>query len=224
MLASEGQRSASPFRLNLEQQRKRAKELLKGLRAGEAAAIGRFRVHHPRGSDLERAMPSAGAVRLSEAQLVVARELGVSSWARLKAHIATMDRSWTRIQEGNPAPDRDKATLHLRCGSDIEEGLQQAGFSGDFLEYSDPLCQGPVRDEAGWLEERADFIARAYGGTLGMDRAEIDSKLRRWGAGCGPRRPAMSGSFSGSSTTRTINLSWPGASRSSPRAGRAAWS
>jgi hypothetical protein len=177
--AREAQRAASPFRLNLEQQRKRAKELLKGFRAGEAESVRRFRDHHPRGSDPERAMPLSKAVLLSEAQLVVARELGLPSWPRLKAHITAMDRSWARIQEGDLAPDRDRATLHVRCGSDIEQGLKQAGFTGDFLEYSDPLCQGPVRNQSDWLEERADFIARAYGEGSGMERTEIAAKLRR---------------------------------------------
>jgi hypothetical protein len=177
--ALEAQRYASPFRLNLEQQRKRAKDLLKRLRTDEAAAVRRFQDHHPLWSDPERAMPSREGAKLSEAQLVVARELGLPSWPRLKAHIAAMDRSWARIQEGDPAPDREQSTLHIRCGSDIEGILKQAGFAGDFLEYSDPLCQGPVRDRADWLEERADFIARTYGEGSGMDRAEISAKLRR---------------------------------------------
>ncbi|MFD1109061.1 DUF1835 domain-containing protein [Pseudoroseomonas ludipueritiae] len=171
------QRAASPFRLNLEQQRKRAKELLKGLRAGEAEALRRFRSHHPRWSDLQ-GTPPGGAVPLSEAQLVVARELGLPSWSRLKAHIAAMDRSWALIQGGDLAPDRDMTTLHIRCGSDIGQGLKQAGFAGDFLEYSDPLCQGPVRNDANWQEERAGFISRAYGAGAGMDLVTIAAKLR----------------------------------------------
>jgi hypothetical protein len=42
--------------------------------------------------------------------------------------------------------DADASTLHVRCGSDIRDGLREAGFAGDFLEYSDPICQGPVPD------------------------------------------------------------------------------
>jgi hypothetical protein len=164
--------------LNLEQQRKRAKQLLKGLQASEAEALRRFRSHHPRWSNPQDALPG-GAVQLSEAQLVVARELGLPSWPRLKAHIAAMDRSWAHIQKGDPAPDRDVTTLHIRCGSDIEQGLKQAGFTGDFLEYSDPFCQGPVRNGANWLEERADFISRAYGAGASMDLEAITAKLRQ---------------------------------------------
>jgi hypothetical protein len=166
-------RAASPFRLNLEQQRKRAKELLKGLRAGEADALRRFQRHHPRGANPDQ------AARLSEAQLVIARELGLPSWPRLKAHIAAMDGSWARIRQGEPAPDREMPTLHIRCGSDIGPGLKQAGFTGDFLEYSNPLCQGPVLDSPDWLEARTDFIHRAYGPGSGMGREEIATKLRQ---------------------------------------------
>ena len=167
-------RPTSPFRLNLEQQRKRAKELLKDLRAGEADALRRFRLHHPRLVD--GIMPDQ-LVRLSEAQHVVARELGLPSWPRLTAHVQRMDRSWERIVQGDPAPDGDMPTLHLRCGSDIGPTLVQAGFVGDFLEYADPLCQGPALDEAGWLERRAMFVAESYGEGSGQSFDQIAGKL-----------------------------------------------
>ena len=56
-------------------------------------------------------------------------------------------------------------TLHIRCGSDIRDGLAAAGIAGDFLEYSDPVCQGPLPADlhgAAFVEARADFIAHAY--------------------------------------------------------------
>lgn len=165
------ERHPSPFRLNLEQQRKRAKDLLQALRAGEPDAIRRFRLHHP--------AAGAAAPRLSEAQLVVARELGMPSWPRLKAHIAAMDQSWERIAQGGAAPDRDMTTLHIRCGSDIGPTLQEGGFSGDFLEYSDPFCQGPVLEGPEWLAQRADFLAGHYGAGTAQSREEIAAKLLR---------------------------------------------
>lgn len=168
-------RPASPFRLNLEQQRKRAKDLLKGLRAGEAEALRRFRARHP-GVATDGAMPGDLA-RLSEAQLVIARELGLPSWPKLKAHVEAMDETWTRIISGDAAPDRGMTTLHIRCGSDIAPSLRQAGFAGDFLEYSDPLCQGPVTDAPDWLDRRADFLAERYGEDVQRDRARIAADL-----------------------------------------------
>ncbi len=176
--ASGARRDASPFRLNLDQQRKRAKELLKALRAGEAGALRRFRLHHPQASAWGGAAPPAHLMRLSEAQLVIARELSLTSWPRLKAHIEALDSSWDRILRGDAAPDGAMATLHIRCGSDIGPGLKQAGFLGDFLEYSDPLCHGPVLPEEGWLDRRADFLSERFGDGTGMSREEIAAKLR----------------------------------------------
>lgn len=73
---------ASP---DLAQQRKRAKALLKAVRAGDEEAISRLRYGHPR---LVNA--TAGELRtakLHDAQWVIAREYGFSSWIKLKRHI-----------------------------------------------------------------------------------------------------------------------------------------
>ncbi|WP_131829718.1 DUF1835 domain-containing protein, partial [Teichococcus deserti] len=165
---------SDPFRLNLEQQRKRAKELLAAARAGEAAALARFRRHHP-------AAPPDGPLpprllRLSEAQLVVARALGLASWPRLATHVAALSGLRARIAAGGAAPDAEMPTLHLRCGSDIAPALRQAGFLGEFLEVSDPLCLGPVPEGEGWQAARIDFLAEAFGGAMGLDRAAIAAR------------------------------------------------
>ncbi len=167
-------RSASPFRLNLEQQRKRAKALLKGLRAGDAESVARFLRHHPRS---EKGDVPPDLQQLSEAQLVIARELGLPSWPRLKAHIEAIERSWRSIAGGEAAPDRQMPTLHIRCGEDIAATLRDAGFVGDFLEYSDPFCQGPVPDGPDWLARRASFLAEAYGAGTGQSLEQIAEKL-----------------------------------------------
>lgn len=140
------------FRLNLEQQGKRAKELLKSARGGNAAALARFRSHPP---------------RLAEAQFLIARELRFDNWAALKTHISAMSRERERIERAHGAADMkatnaldgDLRTLHIRCGSDLREPLQEAGFRGDFYEHSYPYIIGPVREGAGALEERARFLA-----------------------------------------------------------------
>lgn len=64
---------------------------------------------------------------------------------------------------GCAAPDGGQPTVHLRCGSDIREGLRQAGFVGGFVEYADPICQGPVPEGPDLLRVRADFLAEEYG-------------------------------------------------------------
>jgi len=170
-------RPPSPFRLSLEQQKKRAKELLHGLRAGAADARSRFRRHHPEGQSISEGAASDRLAHLSEAQLVIARELGLPSWARLKAHIAAMQQARERIDGGTDAADRDRPTLHIRCGSDIGPVLKEAGFGGDFLEYSDPFCQGPVVKDADWLARRAAFLTRAYELTVGRGGEQITFNL-----------------------------------------------
>lgn len=64
---------------------------------------------------------------------------------------------------GGGTLDGDRPTIHLRCGSDIRVSLREAGFSGGFVEYADPICQGPVPDAADLLQVRAAFLAEEYG-------------------------------------------------------------
>lgn len=170
LIMSDRSYAASPFRLNLEQQRKRAKELLKGWQQRDAKAALRLARHHPRASGAE-------SVRLADAQLVIARELGVPSWPRLKAHIEASDHSLARLTRLPTAPDGDKSTLHLRCGSDIELTLRDAGFTGTFQKYTDPFCGGPVTQDADWLERRADHVAASVGQYAGMTRDDVRRQL-----------------------------------------------
>jgi hypothetical protein len=140
----------SHFRLSFEQQQKRAKDLLKAARAGEPAALARFR----------------SPPQLAEAQRLIAAELRFPSWAALKRHVAAMTREREAIeaQAAARAPlDAERRTLHVRCGSDLRELLQAAGFRGDFYEHSYPYLIGPVRDGGpGCLEERARFLVARY--------------------------------------------------------------
>lgn len=134
------------FRLNFEQQQKRAKELLKAARAGDPAAIARFKGTPP---------------KLAEAQFLIARGLRFDSWAALKRHIAEM----TLAREAMNASvlDSDLRTLHIRCGSDLKEPLQAAGFRGDFYDHIYPYLIGPVREGPDCLQQRTRFIVDCYG-------------------------------------------------------------
>jgi len=110
---------------------------------------------------------------------VIARELRLPSWPRLKAHIQAMQQAREHIAAGAGVPDGDVRTLHIRCGSDLLTPLKEAGFSGDFLEYSDALCQGPVVEGDAWLEQRATFLAKAYGARTGQSAEQAAEKLRQ---------------------------------------------
>src|SRR5271169_3059188 len=103
--------SYGAFRLNFEQQQKRAKELLQAARSGDPAAVWRFTRTPP---------------RLAEAQYLIARELRFESWAALKRHTAAMAREREEMRDS--VLDADLRTLHIRCGSDLKQSLQQAGL------------------------------------------------------------------------------------------------
>lgn len=135
-------------RLNLEQQRKRAKELLPRLKAQDPSAT------------------------LSQAQWEIAKQLGFSSWPKLKAHVEAID--FAARHPGFEASDEAR-TSHWRCGNDIAHSLQLAGFSGQFHMLSDPLCMGPVRDlpTDDYRALRAAFISQAFA----MDKADAARRL-----------------------------------------------
>ena len=111
-------RAARAFRLNLgEQQRKRAKELLKAARYGEPeAAPRRFGADHPHATGSCGTALSDHLARLSEAQLVVARELRSAELAPAEG---PHSRRWTgpgeSIGRGDVVPDQGLTTLHIRC-------------------------------------------------------------------------------------------------------------
>lgn len=71
--------------VNLEQQKKQARELLRAIRAGDAGALARLRRHHLRWAGVEESSVRQ-LVALHDAQFVLAREQGFSSWPKLKAY------------------------------------------------------------------------------------------------------------------------------------------
>lgn len=158
------------FRLNLEQQKKRAKELLKAHANREVEAKARFETHHPKLTHKELSF-SEFAPKLADAQLVIARELGCKSWPQLREHIVLMDALRGQLEAANVVYDEPDSCLHIRCGSDIQGGLREAGFKGDFLEFSDPLCVGPISYDY-CAKDRAEYLHGSYGQAL--DRAYSD--------------------------------------------------
>lgn len=155
-------------KLNLQQQKKRAKELFRQLQQNQPQALKRFQLH-PRAAELTTAPASEQPFHLSHCQLVIARENGFNSWPAMKTHIDSL--SLQPHQLDTPA------TLHIRCGHDLQHGLQLAGFQGDYLAFYDPFCQGPVSDLP--LEQliclRSQFAAETYSLTL----ADATSRARQ---------------------------------------------
>jgi hypothetical protein len=148
-------RPPSAFRLNFEQQKNRAKDLLHAAKSGDESALARIAAACP-------SCKSPGApIKLADAQLALARELRFSNWGVLKRHIESMDMEREAVDRQN-ALDADLKTLHIRCGSDIRSTLQEASFVGDFLEHSIPYCMGPVSTAANRHELMAKFLVEAF--------------------------------------------------------------
>lgn len=149
-------------KINLDYQRKLAKERLRQLRNGTASAESWSRL----ATGNPRSKPT-----LTDAQWLIARELGFSSWMKLKAHVdainfAASNPDFTTSDEMN--------TTHWRCGNDIAHKLRIAGFKGHFRMLTDPLCMGPVQnthfDE--FKNIRSRYISRTFG-------IQHDEALRR---------------------------------------------
>jgi hypothetical protein len=67
--------------------------------------------------------------------------------------------------------------LHVRCGTDIQRSLEEAGVPGSYLSWHDPLSQGPCPAGVGrerWRPMRAAFIARELGGSV----EDVERELR----------------------------------------------
>ena len=141
------------FRLNLEQQRKRAKDLLRAVRAGDATARRRL------ADAVALPVPDDATIKLADAQFVIARELGFTKWRDLRTHVMAQTAAREAIAQRGPAIDADMPTLHIRCGSDIKRELEAARFNGDFLEVWDPFPVGPVTNAPDWIAQRARFHA-----------------------------------------------------------------
>jgi hypothetical protein len=172
--------------LSLEQQKKRAKDLLRALRSNDTDAIARLQRHSP------ECLSGEGSPRLHDAQQVIARENGFRKWTDLKAHIDRIAVEQQATLKGRPsALDGGDRTLHIRCGTDIMYDLALAGFSGDFLSFADPYVEGPVAQTQS-LEEfvriRADYIdqgdreafGKFFSSYLDLERAREYAAVHIW--------------------------------------------
>ena len=136
---------ALPVRPDLDQYKKQAKELLKGARAGEAAAMRRFTANHPRFAKTSPDSQTGEALTLADAHLVIAREHGIESWPRFVHEI--------EVRLGDEAPRA------------IWQAAERALQNGDadvlarlLRDHEATLRKGPARTS--WLGGlRPDFSA-----------------------------------------------------------------
>ncbi len=80
-----------PSRPSLEHLKNQAKALLDEVRSPDREARARFEKSHPR--------PEKGKPALADAQLVIAREYGFTSWPRLKTHVEGLMRALNETEK-----------------------------------------------------------------------------------------------------------------------------
>jgi ankyrin repeat protein len=140
-----------PERADLGQLRRRAKELRDAARNGDAAAVARFTQHHP--------SFRAEAVSLAAAQLVIARELGLPSWPRLKAAMEADAESRRAVRafvaasvEGRLRQASDSLHADPAIGSKDLLAATVLGDAGAVRELltADPAAAVAIDAERGW--------------------------------------------------------------------------
>ena len=97
-----------PERPHLDVPKREARELLNQWRNGEPEAFDHIRRRHPRFAKSDNSVLAAEPFRLSDAQLVIAREYSFAHWAELKQRIAA-DASANILEAAIRADDRDAA-------------------------------------------------------------------------------------------------------------------
>ncbi|WP_104036186.1 DUF1835 domain-containing protein [Vibrio jasicida] len=146
--------SHNSFSINLNQQKSVAKKRLKAIRQNNEDTLKLVKQFH---TQPEKLTPES--VKLSDVQHALARELGLPSWSKLKAHVEKLEFHKRAIDNQEKPLDAELTTLHVRCGHDIQQQLKTCGFEGDFLPMIDPLCIGPIPDDDNtFLALRAQYV------------------------------------------------------------------
>jgi ankyrin repeat protein len=174
-----------PTSPSLEQLRKQAKDLARAHRGGDPAAVARVGAHHPRPSE---------PLKLSDAQLVIAREHGFPSWPRLQAYVDRMAAHGPGLQHAY-REDLDyyegRAYGLLASAEDRTDGAVAA-----FARHDAPLTQegaglviarehgfgtwAALRRHVGGLRDSGEPFARAYRAVEAHDVEALPELLDRF--------------------------------------------
>jgi len=120
-----------PVRPNLEQLRRQAKDLLRLIRHGDAAALAEFRKHNPK--------PEPSAAKLADAQLALARSYGLPSWPRLVSACRMTDAIW----RGDVDAVRHLIRKHPRLLHEAARGLPDSNW-GPPMSYAANVGQDAI--------------------------------------------------------------------------------
>ena len=176
-----------PSHPDLEQQRTLARELLRAFRAGDAEARDRVRAQ----------LPDKPRITLADAQFVLAREYGLSSWADLRKHIEAARQAAGAGAGGVPPELAERLRLVLRANdaAGLRELLQAHGqlralLNEPLFDYDSPALVHVA------LRRLQEGVARgADAGERGREDAGLVDVLLSFGADPNRRSSWWAGAF-----------------------------
>jgi len=162
-----------PERPHLDVPKRQARELLKEWRAGMPEALDRIRRRHPRFRDSDFTAISTAKFLLSDAQLVLAREYGFSTWTELKERIDG-NTAAALLQDAIHKDDRETVVRLLRANPNL---LHIPLWSGN---WGPPMSHAANLGRLEIIKAIAALGARDH--QHAFDRALLQGKLEcaRW--------------------------------------------
>jgi ankyrin repeat protein len=167
----------------LDVPKRQARELLKDWRAGKAEAFDRIRGRHPKYQNTCDTDLKSAAFRLSDAQLIVAREYGFSTWTQMKERISGHSAA-SALALAIRADDRNAVVQLLRANSNL---LHIPLVSGN---WGPPMSHAANLGRLEIIKAIAELGARDF--QHAFDRAILQGKIEcaKWlhehGASPGP--------------------------------------
>lgn len=162
-----------PARPHLAVPKREARELLELWRVAQAEALERIRRSHPKFHAADDATLASAVFRLSDAQLVIAREYGFTQWAELKRRIASY-AIVNELDDAIRANDRGVVVRLLRANPEL---LHVPVWSGN---WGPPMSHAANLGRLEIIEAVAGLGARDY--QHAFERALLQGRIdcARW--------------------------------------------
>lgn len=157
-----------PERPHLDVPKRQACDLLEQCRRGERDAFNRILNRHPKFKDVPKDRAVTLPIKLNDAQLVVAREYGFSTWAELKRRIGAHSVADT-LAEAIRTADTEAVVTILRAHPEM---LDLPVWSGD---WGPPMSHAANLGRLKIIEACAELGARDY--QHAFDRALLQGQL-----------------------------------------------
>ncbi|HVV72023.1 MAG TPA: ankyrin repeat domain-containing protein [Verrucomicrobiae bacterium] len=162
-----------PERPHLDVPKRESRALLDHCRNGEPDSLERIRRRHPKFKDVADDKAIASSFKLSDAQLVIAREYGFSNWTALKQRISVHGVAGT-LQDAIEADNREAVVTILRSHPEM---LHLPVWSGN---WGPPMSHAANLGRLEIIKACAELGARDF--QHAFDRAVLQGRLdsARW--------------------------------------------